>query len=470
MKGMTLQKITEACGGELHIHIGKELVPAVLLKEAASVVIDSRKAEPDCIFIATKGERVDGHSFIPQVLKAGALGIVCEQEPAAGTDGCFIVVQDSFQALKDIAQYYRSVLPVKTVGITGSVGKTSTKEMIASVLSKRFFIWKTAGNFNNEVGVPLTIFGIREEHEIAVLEMGISDFGEMDRLSRIVRPDVCVMTNIGPCHLENLKSLDGVLKAKSEIFHFMDPDGTVCINGDDEKLKTIREVNKKPPVCFGRGMENDVYATDLVSHGLEGTSCTIHTKAGVFDVKIPLPGSHMADNALAAAAVGLVFSMTPDEIKRGIESVEGMSGRSHLIRTENYLLVDDCYNANPKAMQAAIDLLSQAEGRKVAILGDMFELGEDSDQLHAKTGRYAAVHAVDVLLCVGTQSKYMYEAATAIAAGNDMQLYYYESREELLEKLRKEALLQKGDTILIKASHGMGFEKVVEFLQTYGIK
>ena len=462
MKGMTLEKIAAACGGKLHLYDAVGLSAGVFEAEASSVVIDSRKAEPGCLFVATKGERVDGHSFIPQVWEAGALGVVCETEPGK-QDGNYILVKDSFQALKDIAEYYRGILTVKTIGITGSVGKTSTKEMIAAVLAQRFFVLKTAGNFNNEVGVPLTVFNIRKDHDIAVLEMGISDFGEMDRLSKIVKPDVCVMTNIGHCHLENLGSLDGVLKAKSEIFHYMNEQGVVCLNGDDAKLGTIREVNGRMPVYFGRGTRNDVFATDIVSYGLEGSSCTIHTGAGAFSVTIPLPGVHMVDNALAATAVGLIFSLTFEEIKRGIESVESLSGRSNLIRTKSYLLVDDCYNANPKAMHAAIDLLGYASGRKVAILGDMFELGENSNALHAEVGGYAAKGGVDLLLCAGKQARHLYEAAIPLTCGQEF--HYYETREALLKALQTEPLLQPGDTVLIKASHGMGFDRIVEFLK-----
>ncbi len=462
MTGMTLEKIAEACGGRLHLCETGNGPFCKSEEEAVSVVIDSRKAEPGCLFVATKGEHADGHSFISNVWEAGALGVVCEREPESPA-GNYILVKDSFQALKDIAEYYRTVLPAKTVGITGSVGKTSTKEMIAAVLEQRYFVLKTAGNFNNEVGVPLTVFNMRKEHDIAVLEMGISDFGEMDRLSKIVRPDVCVMTNIGQCHLETLGSLEGVLKAKSEIFHYMNRQGDVCLNGDDPQLRTIREVNGRVPVYFGKGAENNIFATDVVSHGLEGSSCIIHTEAGTFAVTIPLPGVHMVDNALAATAVGLIFSLTAEEIKQGIESVKSLSGRSNLIRTKSYLLVDDCYNANPKAMRAAIDLLSQANGRKVAILGDMFELGEDSDALHEKVGRYAAQKGIHLLLCAGKQARHLYEAAAPLLCGNE--IHYYETREALLNALRTEPLLCPGDTILIKASHGMGFDRIVEFLK-----
>lgn len=212
MKNMTLRKIAEAVDGVLHIG-GRTSAADADTAEAEGVVLDSRKVGKDFVFIATRGERVDGHSFIGQVFNAGALGVICERAPE-DPGGAYIVVRDSFQALKDLAEYYRRQLDIRVVGITGSVGKTSTKEFVASVLSKGFRVLKTEGNFNNEVGLPLTVLQIREDCEIAVLEMGISDFGEMHRLSRIARPDVCVITNIGQCHLENLGTRDGILRPR----------------------------------------------------------------------------------------------------------------------------------------------------------------------------------------------------------------------------------------------------------------
>lgn len=244
MKNMTLVSVAESCGGTLH-NAGTDWD-----KTAAGVVIDSRKVEKDFIFIATKGERVDGHSFIPQVAEKGAMAVVCEKEPE-GVGIPYILVKDSFQALKDIAEYYRKQLSIKVVGITGSVGKTSTKEFVAEVLSQKYKVLKTEGNFNNEVGLPLMVLQIRDEHEVAVLEMGISHFGEMHRLSKIARPDICVMTNIGQCHLEFLGTREGILKAKSEIFDFASKDAAVFVNGDDDMLQTVREVNGKPLVYFG---------------------------------------------------------------------------------------------------------------------------------------------------------------------------------------------------------------------------
>lgn len=242
MKNMTLENIAKACKGTLYGAVQAE-EKAPEQEEASCVVIDSRKIEPGGIFIATRGERVDGHTFIPAVAEKGALGVVCEEAPKhAGIP--YILVEDSFKALKDIAGYYRQQLDIWVVGITGSVGKTSTKELIASVLSMKYHVLKTQGNFNNEVGLPLTVLSIREEHQIAVLEMGISGFGEMHRLSKIARPDICVMTNIGQCHLENLGSREGILQAKSEIFDYMNPDGYVFVNGDDDMLRRIGKTSE----------------------------------------------------------------------------------------------------------------------------------------------------------------------------------------------------------------------------------
>lgn len=452
MKNMTLANIAQACGGVLWGGEGNQT-------EASCVVIDSRKVEAGGIFIATKGERVDGHDFILQVAKRGALGVVCEKKPE-NCDIPYILVEDSFLALKKIAEYYRQQLSVKVVGITGSVGKTSTKEFIAGVISRKYSVLKTQGNFNNEVGLPLTVLSIREEHQVAVLEMGISDFGEMHRLSKIARPDICVITNIGQCHLENLGSREGILKAKSEIFDFMNPEGDIFVNGDDDMLVGAKLKTAKKPVHFGMDPLNEVYASDVMNKGLLGSSAVIHMGNYVFPVEIPLPGGHMVYNALAAAAVGNCLGLTKEEIKSGIAAVEAVGGRSHVIALPSRTIIDDCYNANPVSMKAAIDLLTMALGRKVAILGDMFELGANEKELHGEIGAYAAEKKVDVLICVGSLSKNMYDAACKVTTG---EVFYFETRDEMMDMIW--GLLKPGDNILVKASHGMHFEKVVETLQ-----
>lgn len=454
MKNMTLSNIAKAVNGTL---MNGESVKDI---EAEGMVLDSRKVEKNYVFIATKGERVDGHSFIDDVFDKGALAVICENPPK-NPKGPYILVNDSFQALKAAASFYREQLDIKVVGITGSVGKTSTKEFIASVLETRFTVLKTEGNFNNEIGLPLTVLKIRDGVEVAVLEMGISDFGEMHRLSSIAKPDVCVITNIGQCHLENLGTRDGILKAKTEIFDFMKEDGYTCINGDDDKLATINEVKGKKPLFFGKTDTNDIYASDYHNNGLSGSDVVIHYADKSFGANIPLPGEHMVYNALAATAVGKVFGLTDKEIIRGIEAVKPVGGRSHIIQEDKVTIIDDCYNANPVSMKAALDLLSMANTRKVAILGDMFELGDNENDMHEEVGSYAAYKNTDIIICVGNLCRYMYEGAKEIKDSKSA-CYYFETKDELKEHLKE--LLREGDTVLVKASHGMHFEELVTIL------
>lgn len=456
MKNMTLENIAKACGGELVLN------GADATTEVAGGVIDSRLVKENYMFFATKGERVDGHDYIAKAFDLGAITAVCERIPE-GVEGTFIVVTDTFVALKQIAKFYRESLDIKVVGITGSVGKTSTKEFIASVLAQKYKVLKTEGNFNNEVGLPLTVLKLREEHEVAVLEMGISDFGEMTRLSEIAQPDVCVITNIGQCHLEQLGDRDGVLKAKTEIFTNLKEGGTTCLFAEDDKLAGITEVNGKKPVFYGMQDTADVYATDVENKGLLGSKCVIHAGDVQIEAEIPLPGKHMVYNALAATAVGKAMGLNADEIEKGIRSVEAVSGRSHLIRTSEYTIIDDCYNANPVSMKAAIDLLGEAITRKVAILGDMFELGENEKELHRQVGEYAAKHDIDALICVGALSENMYQgAADCTDKKDDMELYHFATLEDC--KNEAAGLLKQGDAVLIKASHGMHFTELVELL------
>ncbi|HKM33757.1 MAG TPA: UDP-N-acetylmuramoyl-tripeptide--D-alanyl-D-alanine ligase [Lachnospiraceae bacterium] len=475
MRNMTLQNIAKACGGTLYQaeNLGLEITCAV---------IDSRKMEQGGLFFATRGEKVDGHLFIDQVFKKGAVCVITEKTPNQVADengtevqewGAYILVPDTFVALKKVAAFYRSQLSIPVIGITGSVGKTSTKEFIFGVLSQKYEVLKTEGNFNNEVGLPLTLLRIRRGHQAAVVEMGISDFGEMSRLGEMARPDICVITNIGQCHLEKLHDRVGVLKAKTEIFNFMAPGGEVCLNGEDDLLSMVSKVNGKPVHHFGISPsdEFEVYATDVENLGLFGSCANMHITMGnvenetekqTYPVEIPLPGQHMVINAMAAALVGKLLHLTVEEIQNGIKKVASLGGRSNIIRLQDKVVIDDCYNANPVSMKAAIDLLATAEGRKVAILGDMFELGENSNQMHAQMGDYAVEKAIDVVLCTGVKSRFMYDAAFEKNDGFQ-DIRYFADREELLVSLP--GLLSPEDTILVKASHGMGFDKVVETLE-----
>lgn len=462
MKGMTLAAIAKACNGVYH---GKE---AYKDTEVTAITTDSRQVQQQGMFIAIKGERSDGHDFIASCYEKGALCCISEKE-LDGEENPYIQVESSLQALKDIAALYRSNLDIKVVGITGSVGKTSTKETIAAVLSQGFKVLKTQGNFNNEIGLPLTVFRLTEEDEVAVLEMGISDFGEMTRLTAIAKPDICVITNIGLCHLENLKSRDGILKAKTEIFTSMNKQGTVILNGDDDKLVSVKEVYGKAPVFFGVDNREGIYADNIESLGLEGISCCIHninTADGVkeISVTIPVAGQHMVYNAMAAAAVGAEMGLTSEQIKNGIESMQTIAGRNHIIKKNGFIIIDDCYNANPVSMKASIDVISTAKGRKVCILGDMFELGTEEESLHYEVGEHLAKAGIDILLTAGRLSKKLAQGVLDYA-DKEKQAYpckvsTFDTRDELIAALP--GILEKGDNILVKASHGMEFQAVIE--------
>lgn len=463
MKNLTLRNIADVVKGKLY-----NTDAGLFEKEIQGAVIDSRKVEKDYLFFAVKGERTDGHHFVNEVFAKGACAVVAER--ILETDRPYILVESSLQALKDLAAFYREGLNTRIVGITGSVGKTSTKEFIASVLEQKYCVLKTEGNFNNEIGVPLTLLRIRECHEAAVIEMGISDFGEMHRLSYMVKPDVCVMTNIGLCHLENLGSRDGILKAKSEIFDFAAENGAVILNGDDDKLSTIREIHGRTPIFYGMNNHCDVYAGEIKTKGVYGTESTIcfadqnAEKRKEIHVSFPLPGRHMVYNAMAAVAVGNLFGMNPEEMKQGIESVQSVGGRLHIIETEQVTIIDDCYNANPVSVKSSLDVLDSADTRKVAVLGDMFELGTQERELHRMVGEYFKEKQIDVAVLVGKLSENTWNGIKDSKAATEV--YYYEALEDALDYL--DIMIKTGDTVLVKASHSMHFEQIVEKLKDEG--
>lgn len=452
MENMTLGQISEACGGTYY---GNEEQKSLSVE---AVTTDSRAAEKNQLFIPLKGERVDGHDFIPSAVKQGAF--VLSERLLEQSCEPYIHVTQTAQALKDLAEYYRQQLSVKVVGVVGSVGKTSTKEMIASVLSEKYRVLKTQGNFNNEIGLPLTVFNIRKEHEVAVLEMGISEFGEMHRLAKIARPDIIVMTNIGTCHLENLIDRDGVLKAKSEVFDFIKEDAVIVLNGDDDKLYTLKNVKGIKPLFFGIETP-DAYAkaTEVKDLGLEGVSAEIEIGKDKIQAMIPLPGIHNVWNMLAGACVGKALDLSAEQIKAGIEHVQTIKGRSNFIKNGGITIIDDCYNANPMSMKASLSVLSGIPGRKIAVLGDMGELGTKEKELHYEVGEYAAEAGIDALFLCGELSLEIKEAAEKAP---QLEIYHYMDISELSEAVC--GYVKEGDSVLVKASHFMGFSKIVDAL------
>lgn len=450
MKNLSLKNITSVCGGE---YIG----PAEMLDaEICAVTTDSRSVSSGCMFAAIPGSRVDGHDYIRSALNSGALCALVQRVPE-GCTGPVIKVPSVRKALQDLAAFYRSQFDIPIIGITGSVGKTTAKEMIASVLSQRFCVHKTEGNLNNELGVPLTIFGLRPEHTAAVIEMGISDFGEMSRLAAIVRPTHALYTIIGHSHLEFLGDRRGVLKAKSEMLPFVSEKGTVFVNGDDDLLQGMVCSRKK--CTFGLGKECDVRAEDIKADGNGCTQCTIVCGERKIRCSIPAYGDHMIYAALEGAAVGIALEESSEEIAAGIAQYQTVGHRGRIVKTDKYTIIDDCYNANPTSVASAIRSMGKLEGRKICILGDMLELGNDADKLHAQIGTLAAESGVSLVLTCGELSKHIAESAKGLGM-------HFDSRDELINSLPK--LITAGDIILVKASHSMQFDKITAALESMG--
>ncbi len=446
MKHFTLEEIAAACKGK---YVGSESEKQTAI---TSVERDSRQIKQGSLFLAIKGERVDGHNYINKCFESGAVCAVCEKAPENASKP-YILVDSTLEAVKKIAKAYRNKFDIPVVGVSGSVGKTSTKEMLYAVLSQKYKTHKTQGNLNNELGVPLTLLSMPEDTQAAVIEMGISDFGEMTRLSDMVRPTICVITIIGCCHLENLGDRNGVLKAKTEMFKYAAENADYILNGDDDKLNTITQANGKKPIFFGFSDNNDYYAENIQNNGEGGISCTLCFNNTKLDVTIPAIGSYMVSNALAAVAAGKLLGLSDDQLINGVKSYKTVGSRANLINTGKIRIIDDCYNANPTSVKASIDTLANFSGRKVAILGDMKELGADELKLHYETGEYAKSKGIDVIIAVGP-------LAQELAKGADGE--WFESAEQVKSAIP--ALINEGDTVLVKASHSMQFENIVSHL------
>ncbi|MGE4483736.1 MAG: UDP-N-acetylmuramoyl-tripeptide--D-alanyl-D-alanine ligase [Oscillospiraceae bacterium] len=452
MKPLSLADIARCTGGTYVGPADKKN------KQITGVVRDNRDVQEGNLFLCIRGARVDGHDFAASAIEAGAAANLSER-PLSPAAEPYILVSDTLAALRALAEYYRSLFSIPVIGITGSVGKTSAKEMIAAVLSKKYSVLKTAENLNNEIGVPLTLLSLREEHEAAVVEMGISDFGEMSRLAEMARPTVCVMTTIGYCHLETLGDLAGVLRAKSEVFRYMSPDSFAVMNGDDELLKGFNPGTRK--VTFGFGDNCDIRAQNLKNEGLDGTSFSICEGSHAFPAFIPAFGAHLVSAALSAAAVGRLLGLSEDDIRTGILDYAPVGGRSNVQKTGYITIINDCYNANPNSVTAAILSLASLSGRRVAILGDMMELGHDSRELHREMGVLIGRKNIDSLICCGNMAEFYYKGL--ISCGDRNEAWHFPMKEALYSVLP--SLIRKGDTVLVKASHGMHFEEIVEELK-----
>ena len=429
-------------------------------EEVASVTTDSRSVPSGSLFVPIVGEKFDGHRFIGAALDSGAAGVLCAKLPEdLRPDKFYIKVADTRLALKDLARHYREKFAIPVVQITGSVGKTTTKDMIAAVLAQKYRVLKTAENFNNDIGVPLTLLQLDHSHQAAVIETGMNHFGEIRYLGEMVQPDIAVISNIGDAHIEFLGSREGILKAKAEILENLRPGGTVILNGDDALLNTLT-----PPfetLRCGQG-ENCAYrVTEIADHGVDGITCCLTTPREEYHLTIPAPGEHMVYSASMAAAIGEKLGLTAAEIARGVACYAPTGSRMRVLRlAEERTVLDDCYNANPQSVTAALEILAKTDcAQRVAVLGDMGELGDLTAQAHYNMGALAVMLGIDLVIAIGTHAARIAEGVECSGG----QVQHFATKEEALPTIR--AQLTPQTAMLIKASHAMRFGQLVEALE-----
>lgn len=419
---------------------------------------DTRKLQSGQLFVALQGAR-DGHAFIPTALDKGAAAVLCTH-----CDGDYpaIVVPDTRLALGEIARGERDRIGMKVVGITGSVGKSTTKEMVAATLQTTYRVGKTPVNHNNDIGMPMAILAMEPDTQIAVLEMGMNHFREIAYLTSIAKPDVAVIINIGSMHIEHLGSKEGILQAKLEIREGMPADGKIFLNGDDSLLWNLRNKPEVNGVYFGvQNPECDVLG-QAVTEDAQGLHFTVETKQETFPVNLELEGGHYVHDALAAVAVASEFGVAPEKIQQALSQFQNMEGRQEIFEAKGYTIIQDCYNAGPESMAAALNVLGNRPGRHVAVLGGMLELGPRTAAEHYKVGRIAAEKA-DVILAYGPESNRMLAGALTGGMANE-RVRAFTEKAPLVAVLKQMA--KPGDVILFKGSRGMRMEQVLEqFLQ-----
>ena len=445
----TVREICAAVGGTLLQGEGDALI--------TGVTTDSRAVSAGQLFIPLTGERFDGHAYIDVALTAGAAGCLTARTPETLLPGkAYVQVADTRLALAALAAWYRSRFDLPVVQITGSAGKTTTKEMVAAVLSQRYDTLKTQANFNNDIGTPLTLLGLAPHHQAAVIETGMNHFGEIRYLGAMVQPDIAVITNVGDAHIENLgNTRQGILQAKCEIFEHLSPDGIAVLNGDDPLLNTV--ALPQTILRCGRGEGCDVRVTDVDDRGIEGVACTVTTAQASYRLHTDSPGAYMIYPMAMAAAIGEALGLTGEEITAGVAAYVPTGSRMHIIHLpEGRLLIDDCYNANPQAMAEALKLLAAASfRRRAAVLGDMGELGELTTSAHRAIGALTGELGLDTVIAIGEKARDIAAAAPGAQ--------WYPSVSDAMPAVR--AAFTDGTAMLVKASHAMHFENIVKELE-----
>ena len=451
---LTAQDITAALDPLLNL-----VIRAIGRQSFSGVAIDSRQVQPSDLFIALPGEHRHGREFIPDAISRGAAGVIAEKQPRdLPHDVCFFQVDNTLAALQRLAAYWRGKYRVKVVGITGSVGKTTCKELTAAVLSSGYQVLKSEANLNTEIGLPLTLLQLRPEHEQVVLEMGMYGLGDIRLLCQMARPQIGVVTNVGPVHLERLGTLEAIAQAKAELVESLPVDGWAVLNGDDPLVAAMAERTSARVALFGESPQCSVRGTVLSTSGLEGISFRLTCDDESVDVSAPLPGRHNLYNALAAATVGLADGLSLQKVAAALATADVLLRLRVLSGPQGSTILDDTYNASPASMLAALDLLAELPGRHLALLGDMLELGTFEEEGHCLVGERAA-QTTDILYTVGERGRIIGEAAQA-AGHQDVR--FLASKEAAAAAIRE--TLSEGDHLLVKASRAMALETVIEEL------
>lgn len=457
MEKLTVKELLEAVNGRL---LGDFSNTDMTIEQ---VETDSRTIREGSLFIPLMGERFDGHAYINSALEAGAAGCFTQRERESYLpDKFYIKVDSTHRALRDLAAWYRKQFHVPVVAVTGSVGKTTTKDMLSAVLSERFDVLKTEGNKNNDIGLPMTLLRLEQHHQIAVVELGINHVGEMEYLSEIAQPDIVCMTNIGDSHIENFGCRENTLAAKAAVFDYAKEGALAVLNGDDPLLRTLSGKTTGKTVFCGRGTDSEYRVGALESDWRSQISCQVTTPKGTCRMDIPALGDHMIYPTLMATAVGEYLGMTLEEIAEGVRKFAPTKMRMNIIaRANGITILDDSYNANPQSMRAAIEVLDGYSGEyKIAVLGDMFELGPLAGVLHAGVGEFLGHSHVDCLIAVGELAKSIYDAALSSRVP---ECYYCDNKEAA--SLMLGDLLRPNTTVLVKASRGMAMETIVDYLK-----
>lgn len=448
MLELSLDEVVKAVDGEL-LKSPKEYT-------AKKVSTDTRKIEKDTLFIALKGANFNGNSYVKEACEKGAnLCIVDElffDLNEIKDESGIVKVKDTRKALMDLAKFYREKLGLKVIGVTGSVGKTSTKDLLAAILSSKYKVFKTKGNFNNDIGLPLMVLELDKSYDIAILEMGMSALGEIERLVNIANPDMAVISNIGICHIEHLKTRENILKAKMEITTNFSENSVLAVNGNDDMLCNVSS-DKFKVIKAGIGEDFEIYAKDITINELS-SDFTVVTPEGSIKLHLDMPGMHNVQNIMPDIAIARELGLTLEEIKEGLNNLEATSMRFEIIDMKDYKVIDDTYNSSPAACRTSTDVMVNLPSkRKICVFGTMKQLGEESEKEHRGIGQYAKEKGIDLLLCCGDFSE-------NIAEGFGQNCKVYKDKPSLIKDLK--SIIQKDDLILVKASRGMHFEDIVK--------